>query len=251
MATTKAGDLADQLRHRIEAGEFPPGSVLPAERTLASNMGVSRATAQGALKKLVNHGLVIARHGVGYEVRSDSRLRWIATDHERGDELGGPAPNDSWSRQIRLQGRVPSEKIVAVEHVPAEDKVAAWLEVEPGTDLVVRRRLRYVDDRPLMIADSYYLAADVAGTPIEQPGDVQPGVFKIFERMGRPWNGHRRDRVRTRKPTVDEARALELPDGSSVAQVARISRDRNGAPVRLSVFVVSDEVEIEFDYEEQ
>ena len=34
--------IAQQLRQLISSGEFPPGSRLPAERELASQLGVSR-----------------------------------------------------------------------------------------------------------------------------------------------------------------------------------------------------------------
>jgi len=251
VAATLTGKLAERLRDRIESGELPPGALLPAERALADAESVSRVTARNALRILVQHGLIAARHGVGYAVRADVRLRWIATDSERGDELGGPAPNDSWSRQVRLQGHKPGETIVAVEHVPASERQAADLDVEPGTMLLARRRIRYVDGRPHMIADSYYLAGDVAGTPIELPGDVQPGVFKIFEKMGRPWGKPRRDLTIARMPTASEADALGIdPIGTPVIELTRISRDRAGTPVRLSVFV-GHKLQIEHNYEEQ
>jgi GntR family transcriptional regulator len=59
MTTVKADDprtpsvqIADDLRSRIEDGEFAPGAKLPSIRELASQYGVAPMTAQGALQRL-------------------------------------------------------------------------------------------------------------------------------------------------------------------------------------------------------
>ena len=44
--------IADDLRSRIEGGEFAPGAKLPSIRDLATQYGVAPMTAQGALQRL-------------------------------------------------------------------------------------------------------------------------------------------------------------------------------------------------------
>ena len=44
--------IADDLRARIEGGEFAPGAKLPSIRDLATEDGVASMTAQGALQRL-------------------------------------------------------------------------------------------------------------------------------------------------------------------------------------------------------
>lgn len=44
--------IADDLRSRIERGEFAPGAKLPSIRDLATEYGVASMTAQGALQRL-------------------------------------------------------------------------------------------------------------------------------------------------------------------------------------------------------
>ncbi|MBV9489116.1 MAG: FadR family transcriptional regulator, partial [Verrucomicrobia bacterium] len=50
--------IADQIRSLIKAGEFPPGSRLPAERELARRLGVSRPSVREALIALEVEGHV-------------------------------------------------------------------------------------------------------------------------------------------------------------------------------------------------
>jgi DNA-binding GntR family transcriptional regulator len=59
MKTVQANDprpasvqIADDLRSRIEGGEFAPGAKLPSIRELAAGYGVASMTAQAALQRL-------------------------------------------------------------------------------------------------------------------------------------------------------------------------------------------------------
>src|SRR6478736_3902200 len=60
--------IADQVRSLITAGEFPPGSRLPAERELAKRFGVSRPSLREALIALEVEGYVDVRPGSGIMV---------------------------------------------------------------------------------------------------------------------------------------------------------------------------------------
>ena len=60
--------IAEQLRMLITAGEFLPGSRLPAERDLAKQLGVSRPSVREALIALEVEGWVEVRTGSGVYV---------------------------------------------------------------------------------------------------------------------------------------------------------------------------------------
>ncbi|MEM6491851.1 MAG: winged helix-turn-helix domain-containing protein, partial [Pseudomonadota bacterium] len=60
-----ADAAAAQLRELIAADVLRPGDALPAERTLAERMGISRASLRAALQTLSAEGLVVARQGAG------------------------------------------------------------------------------------------------------------------------------------------------------------------------------------------
>lgn len=57
--------LEDSITRAIETGLLPTGTVLPAERTMARALGISRSTVTLALNDLKARGLVEARHGSG------------------------------------------------------------------------------------------------------------------------------------------------------------------------------------------
>lgn len=51
------------LQKRIEAGHYPPGSWLPAERALASEFGLDRSAVRSALTQLESGGLIVREAG--------------------------------------------------------------------------------------------------------------------------------------------------------------------------------------------
>lgn len=68
------------LRQRLGGPEFPPGSRLPTERSMAQHLGVSRATVREALARLERDGLVNRRQGDGTyvaEPRVEHDMRFL------------------------------------------------------------------------------------------------------------------------------------------------------------------------------
>lgn len=57
--------VADRLKNRILDGTHPPGSRLPAERQLASALGVGRAAVREAMAALANQGVIQTKRNSG------------------------------------------------------------------------------------------------------------------------------------------------------------------------------------------
>jgi GntR family transcriptional repressor for pyruvate dehydrogenase complex len=75
-------DVARQIQRLIVDGVLKPGELLPPERQLAEQFGVSRNSVRDAIRALELTGLVIARHGEGNvvaDVSADTLVAPIAT----------------------------------------------------------------------------------------------------------------------------------------------------------------------------
>ncbi len=57
--------IVEQILTGIESGAFPPGAALPAERILASRLGVSRSSVREAIRVLEHTGALDVRTGSG------------------------------------------------------------------------------------------------------------------------------------------------------------------------------------------
>lgn len=61
--------LADHIQARIEAGHYPPGGMLPNEREMVPEYGVSIDTVRRALEELRKRGLVVTYPSRGSYVK--------------------------------------------------------------------------------------------------------------------------------------------------------------------------------------
>ena len=77
--------IADDLRRRVEAGEFAAGRTLPSESELSASYEASRVTIRKALELLRDEGLVDARQGFGWFAAVDPLRQSLGTArHDRG-----------------------------------------------------------------------------------------------------------------------------------------------------------------------
>ncbi len=90
--------LSQVVRRLILTGAIGPGTRLPASRTLAQELSVSRATVTAAFDQLVSEGYAEGRHGSGVFVTSDLPERALqveqvqAFDVPARDTLEPPSP---------------------------------------------------------------------------------------------------------------------------------------------------------------
>jgi GntR family uxuAB operon transcriptional repressor len=92
--------IADQIAGLIAAGEFPPGSRLPAERELAVKLGVSRASVREAIISLEIGGLVEVRVGTGiFVMRKQAGAGGSAGD-------AGPGPFELLNARKLVEGEI-------------------------------------------------------------------------------------------------------------------------------------------------
>ncbi|RIQ18271.1 GntR family transcriptional regulator [Jiangella rhizosphaerae] len=228
--------VADDLRRAIETGELPPGATLPTEPVLMQRYGVSRNTVRNALGDLENAGLIEVRQGRGRQVRRREPV-WIYASRSESRARRRPSGVDSWVDDMRSQGRVPRTDIeVAVLHAPVD--VSERLNLDNGATVAVRRRIRFADDQPWNMNDSYYpmwLAQEVPA--ILDPADVTTGLTVHLADRGYA-QVYYNDELTARMPTPDEAKALNIGPGVPVMCHMRTGVTKGGKPIRVTVTVM-------------
>ena len=241
--------VAEDIRRQITDGILAPGDRLPSENSLAESYELNRSTVRRALDQLRLEGLITSRQGLGYFVPVRARLEWNMSRPERNTDTDN-SPADAWSTQMREQGYEPSQVIEVVTELP-NDSVAERLRIDAEDAVVVRRRLRKLDGEPVTLADSYYPSSLVAGTAVAAPGDVLPGVYAVFESLGKQWVRHANE-VRARAATLAEARRLDVLPGTVVIEHIRTSFTASGEPVRCAVSVArGDRTVVTWDQQEE
>ncbi len=85
-AATLADDLVRQFERSIAAGEMPPGSRFPTEKSITDSAGVSRTVVREAFARLAARGLLVSKQGSGAYVAQSARYQaFQVTPEEMGD----------------------------------------------------------------------------------------------------------------------------------------------------------------------
>ncbi|MGH8917630.1 MAG: GntR family transcriptional regulator [Actinomycetes bacterium] len=216
---------ADSLRQEIQDGELAPGQRLPAETTLVERFKMSLPTIRQALGLLRAEGLIESRHGIGTFVKEQRRLQ----RRSRGRYASARWHQQLLSHQLR-------HEIVSAGRGPAPAHIAETMGIDPGTDIVIRRRHLFTKDtnQPAEIGASYLPLEVAGGTFLEEPHVVPKALFLCVEDLtGRRYT-RARDQWIARMPTADETNTLELPTGAPVMHVIHIARDEDGVVLEVS-----------------
>jgi len=142
--------IRDDLRMRLNAGEWGAGERLPSETELAARYGVARMTVRQAVGALASEGAVVRRQGLG-TFAADRRPTRTA------DLLL------SFTEEMRRQGHEVQTKLISasVEQPPPPAREA--LRLGPSAAAVTVRRVRMVDGRPIVVQHSWLPYARFAG----------------------------------------------------------------------------------------
>lgn len=224
--------IADDLRDRINAGEFGPGDQLPTQDELIEQTGAARGTIIKAIDLLVHEGLVIARRPLGVFVRDRRRMIY----RPQAEFRPAPSPEmDRFMAELVGEGREPSQSIDVTVVPPPRDVADRLRTTDPV--VVLRRRTRSIDGELFNINDSYYPRDLVDGSEIMLPFDIARGASQVLTELGAE-QVHAIDEIYVRMPTPDETHRLDLGPGTPVAVHICTGYAAGDRPVRCTVNVL-------------
>ncbi|QEW05105.1 histidine utilization repressor [Nitrincola iocasae] len=125
--------IKQYLLDAIHAGQFAVHHKIPPEEQLARDFGVSRMTANKAIRDLVQEGYLVRQAGLGTFV----------TDRKSESPL---AEVNNIAEEVRLRGHEYSNSVLLCEEVSADDEIALRLGVRVGShvyhSIIVHRESR-------------------------------------------------------------------------------------------------------------
>ncbi|MGO9512256.1 MAG: histidine utilization repressor [Steroidobacteraceae bacterium] len=128
----------------IGSGKWRPSDRVPSENEIVKAFGVSRMTANRALKELRDEGVLVRIAGVG---------SFVADRHARAH----PLEIRSIADEIRERGHVHRAEVVSLERIRAVADLAEDFGVAPRTELYCSVIVHFENDRPVQLEDRYVL----------------------------------------------------------------------------------------------
>lgn len=196
--------LKQWIKARIDSGEWPPRFRVPSEYKLVAETGVSRMTANRALRELAQEGVLVRVRGSGSYVAERK-------GHSPLFEVRNIAA------EIAERGHRHRAEVIQLKAERADAEVAASLGLPPGDEVFHSILVHFEDDLPVQVEDRRvnpqiapdYLAQDfTAITPNAYLTGVAP--LASAEHV-----------VEAVLPQAWECRLLAMPRGEPCLQIKR------------------------------
>ena len=158
------------LASNLATGRWAPGALLPSERALAEELGVSRTTLRHALRELADSGVLEPAPQRGWFVA-------------RGYISEGPNVLMGFSEGAAARGLSAGSRIVSITQQACSFEIAELLGVPPASDVVEFERVRTLDGLPVAVQKLSLPQRLVPGLELEDLDDVSLYQF-LGERYG-------------------------------------------------------------------
>lgn len=147
--------VAESIQNIIKINDIKSGTKLPSEEMLALHFGVSRPTIKKALEVLIKKSLLYRDKRKGTFIREkEIKLTLVAEPLSFGDSLKNAGVNYS-------------TEVLKLESIKSNKKISKALKLKPKDLCIHLRRLRYMDDEPFLLIESFI------------PNDIFPGLLDI------------------------------------------------------------------------
>ncbi|TVO53281.1 GntR family transcriptional regulator [Denitromonas halophila] len=201
----------------LESGEWSPGQAIPSEQELAARFGVSQGTVRKAIDEMAAENLLVRKQGKGTYVASHndprSLFRFLRLVPE-GEGLSHPVsvPLECWRAK-------------------AGQEAARVLAIEPGSPIIIVRRLLEFSAKPVVV-DEIYLPGEVfQGLTLEVLQGWKGSLYSLFETRFGLRMIRAEERIRAVAADRRTAEMLRVKEGVPLLSVERVTFTYGDRPV--------------------
>jgi GntR family transcriptional regulator len=212
--------LKNIILSEIKNNTLKQGDMLPTEIDLGKIYGLSRTTTRQALIELVSEGYLYRTKGKGTFVAKPK----LVQDFMRRIE--------SYDEQMKRLNMVPSTKVIENKIVSANKVVAQSLNVEVGQDVVLLKRLRYADDEPIVVLDTY-LTLECSG--LSKMDMEKNGLYNFLAQSQKTKISRVVRQFEATLVKKEEREFLQIEKGHPIQLVTTVGFNVDGKPVEYSV----------------
>lgn len=226
LSLNRSGPLYRAARERLlggmAGGRYAPGSMLPAERILSAEFGISIGTLRKAVDELVAEGLLVRRQGRGTFVASHDRERLLYAFFHM-------VPHDGAKTEY------PEVELQRFARCRLDEAAAVRLGEPVGAPGWAMRNLFYLGGVPMMV-DDIALAASRFPRLSEAIVRKRPStLYSLYESSFGLTVARTSERLRAAAAPADIARLLGLPTGAPVLVIRRVAFGLRDEPIEWRI----------------
>lgn len=205
------------ITRSLQGGEWKPGEPIPSETELAARFKVSQGTVRKAIDELATENLLVRRQGKGTFVATHAeekvQFRFLRLIPDEGEA-----------------GNMP-RRFLDCRRMRAPADVAKALELKSGEAVVQVRRLLYFRERPVVLDDIWLVGAQFKGLTAERLSELRAPLYRLFESEFGVRMIRAEEKIRAVAASGASAELLEVPEGTPLLSVERLSYTYGGKPV--------------------
>lgn len=154
------------IEHKIKAGDYPIGSLIPSEHELAKHYDVSRETIRKAQKLLLENGFIQKKQGRGS----------IVLDYHR---FSLPISGLVSYKELQVEQNIDSRtRLIKNEQIPAPDFLVGQNGVTADELFIHLVRTREMNQEVMIIDEDYIRCSVIDHVPMEAAKD---SIYEYFE----------------------------------------------------------------------
>ena len=215
MPKSKFEEIYRDLKCKIREGEFLYSELLPSENTLIGVYDCSRNTVRRAISGLVEDGYVQAVHGKGVQV--------IYQPSEKTNFTVGGI--ESFQETAARNRMTYSTKVVVFEVLTVEEDLARESSFPAGSEVLHIRRIRSVDDKPLILDVNYFLKCVVPGLTKEI---AEKSIYSYLEQELKMQIVTSKRRITVEKATPQDRELISMDSYNCLAVVTSNTFNSDG-----------------------
>ncbi len=207
--------IAEDIKRKIERGEYGYGMRIEGESELMKHYGVSRITLRRAVTDLCDEGYLVKKQGLGTFVEQPKIRRLISNVQ-------------SFSESCRLQGYTSSYRLNSLSLVRPQKEERAFLGLDKDDQLIHTSRTLYADGVSVMLENCYYPLKPFAfllQESLEQP------LYPLLLRHGIFPSGTERRTLELQAASRDTAHLLQVPIGEPLFYKIAHLVDKDNRPL--------------------
>lgn len=209
--------IYQQIKEHIYNNKIKLGEQLPTERELNRSLGVSRNTIRKAIQDLVSEGFCYKKRGKGIFV-SGGKIP-LELENLRG------VANHIESLKLEL-----STKVILKRVIKANTQLAEKLKVEKKSKVLYLKRLRIVNNEPLIIENTYLSLNRIQGL---EKFNFKGSLYNIIGENYNLFPYRSRGTIIHRLANEENAKLLNIPLNYPVTEKQAVIYDKNNIPIEF------------------
>lgn len=211
--------LKEILTSDILKKKIKPHEKLLSENELAKMYGITRMTVRHAMRELQKEGLIFTKHGKGSFVNSSNDTQMLI-------KLDGFS-TEMIKRGLRVHSRTLEVRKLGFTNETME--AYSGLQKEKKDDLVVIRRIRYVEGRPFAI-ESSFLPFSIGRDLLFRSFDEKFSIYQFLEKERGIRLSRAEHAIEPKLIDKSDAELLGVKSGTPILFISGTTFSKSGEP---------------------